>query len=38
MLFAVSPGEFFLMVLCILMVVVFPGVVVWIARRDGEDR
>jgi hypothetical protein len=38
MLFAVSLGEFFLLVLCILMVVVFPSVVAWIARRDGEDR
>ena len=37
MLFAVSLGEFFLLVLSILLVVVFPGVVAWIASRERDD-
>ncbi len=37
MLFAVSAGEFFLLVICLLMVVVFPLVVAWLGSREENN-
>jgi|JYMV01.1.fsa_nt_gi hypothetical protein len=37
MLFAVSAGEFFLLVTCLLMVVVFPLIVAWLGSREENN-
>ncbi len=38
MMFSVSFGEVILVVISILMVLVFPAVVAWLAQREEKDR